>query len=146
MDYFRFKTDLYQSVDAMYYQLYITVLKMFENGNNRVLLFLAADRGFIYSKMREDCLQNNITWKIYITGQKLSYTTVNNYIQFHELVAKFRRVLVSNATKTEWFKFMKQFKEVIQDDDSMKTWLSANQEEFVEENKLFEDVGENFKI
>ena len=96
--------------------------------------------------MREDCLQNNITWKEYITGQKLSYTTVNNYIRFHELVAKFRRVLVSNATKTERFKFMKQFKEVIQDDDSVETRLSANQEEFVEENSLFEDVGENFKI
>ena len=72
---------------------------MFENQANRVFLFLAGDRGFIYSKMQEDCLQKNIIWKEYVIGQKLSYKTVNNHIQFHKLVVEFPRVLVSNASK-----------------------------------------------
>ena len=62
-EYFWFKTDLYQSFNPLYYQRYITEITIFENEANRVLLFLASDRGFIYSKMREDCLQKNIIWK-----------------------------------------------------------------------------------
>ena len=89
VDYFRFKVDLYHSFNPKYYQRYIADLTIFENQANRVLLFLASDRGFIYSKMREDCLKKNITWKEYIIGQKLSYTTVNNHIQFHELVVEY---------------------------------------------------------
>ena len=96
--------------------------------------------------MRENCLQKNITWKEYIIGQKLSYTTVNNHIKFHELVAEFPRVLISSASKTEWFQFMKQIEGVIRDDESMKTSLAANLMEFIEEDSLFEDVGENLKI
>ena len=129
----------------MYYQRYITELNIFENQANRVLLVLAGDRGFIYSKMR-DCLQKNITWKEYIIGQKLSYTTVNNHIQFHKLVAEFPRVLISSASKAEWFQFMKQFKVAIRDDDSMKTRLAAILKEFVEEDSLFDNVGESLKI
>ena len=145
VDYFRFKVDLYHSFNPKYYQSYITDLIIFENQSNRVLLFLASDRGFIYSKMR-DCLQKKITWKEYIIGQKLSYTTVNNHIQFHELVVEFPRVLISGASKTEWFKFMKQFKGVIQYDDSLKTRLATSLKEFVEEDSLFEDVDESLKI
>jgi len=108
--------------------------------------FLASDRGFIYFKMREDCLQKNITWKEFITGQKLSNTTMNNHVQFHELVVEFPRVLISGACKTEWFKLMKQFKGAIRDDDSLKTRLPTSLKEFVEEDRLFEDVGESLKI
>ena len=146
VDYFRFKVDLYHSFNPKYYQRYIKDLTIFENQANRVLLFLANDRGFIYSKMRQDCLQKNITWKEYIIGQKLSYTTVNNHIQFYELVAEFPRVLISGASKTENFKFMKQFKRVIQDDDSLKTRLATSLKEFVEEDSLFEDVDESFNF
>ena len=130
----------------MYYQRYITEIIILENQANRVLLFLASDRGFIYSKMREDCLQKNITWKENIIGQKLSYTTVNNHIRFHKLAVEFPRVLISSASKTEWFKFMNQFKGAIRDDESMKTRLAASLKQFVEEVSLFEDVGENLKI
>ena len=63
----------------MYNQRYITKLIIFENQANRVLQLLGSDHGFIYSKMREDCLQKNITWKKYTIGQKLSYTTMNNH-------------------------------------------------------------------
>ena len=111
-----------------------------------MLLFLASDRGFIYSKMREDCLQKNIIWKEYVIGQKLSCTTVNKHIQLHEIVQEFPRVLVSNAIKTEWFKFTNHFKGAIRDDESMKTRLAANLKEFVEEDSLFEDAGENLKV
>ena len=52
---FRFKTDLYHSFNPMYYQGYLTEIIIFEDQANRVLLFLASDRGFIYSKKREDC-------------------------------------------------------------------------------------------
>ena len=93
-----------------------------------------------------DCLQKNIIWKEYVFGQKLSYTTVNNHIQFHELVVEFRRVLISSASKREWFKFMNQLKRAIRDDENMKTRLAASIKEFVEEDSLFEDVGENLKI
>ena len=110
VEYFRFKTDLYHSSNPKYYKRYITEIITFENQANRVLLFLASDRGFIYSKMREDCLQKNIVWKEYISGKKLSYTTVNNHIQFHELVVELPTVLVSSASTTEWFKFMNQLK------------------------------------
>ena len=113
VEFFRFKTDLHLSSNPVYYQHYITELIIFENQANRLLLFLASDRGFIYSKMREDCLQKNITWKEYIIGQKLSYTTVNNRIQFHELVVEFPRVLTISASKTERFKIMKHFKRAI---------------------------------
>ena len=146
VEYFRFKTELYHSFNPMYYQRYITDLNIFENQANLVLLFLATDRGFIYSKMREDCLQKKITRKEYINGQKLSYTTVNNHIQFHKLVAEIPRVLISSASKTEWFQFMKQFRRAIRDNDSMKTRLEASLKEFVEEDSLFEDVGESLKI
>ena len=146
VDYFRFKVDLYHSFNPKYYQRYIKDLIIFENQANRVLLFLASDRGFIYSKKRQDCLQKNITWKEYIIGQKLSYITVNNHIQFHELVVEYPRVLISGASKTEWFKFMKQFKGVIQDDDSLKTRLATSLKEFVEEDSLFEDVDESLNI
>ena len=146
VDYFRFKMDLYHSFNPKYYQRYIADLIIFENQANRVLLFLASDRGFIYSKMREDCLQKNITWKEYIIGQKLSYTTVINHIQFHELVVEYPRVLLSGASKTEWFKFMKQFKVAIQNDDSLKTRLATSLKEFVEEDSLFEDVDESLNI
>ena len=60
VEYFRFKVDLCHSLNRMYYQRYITELIIFENQANRVLLFLASDHGFIYSRMR-DCLQKNIT-------------------------------------------------------------------------------------
>ena len=110
VEYFRFKTYLCQSFNPSYYQRYIREITIFENQANRVLLFLATDRGFIYSRMRDDCLQKNIKWKEYVIGQKLSYTTVNKHIQFHELVQEFPRVLVSNASKTEWFKFVSHFK------------------------------------
>ena len=143
---FLFKMDLYHSFHPMYYQRYLTELIIFENQANRVLLILASDRGFIYSKMRKDCLQKNITWKEYIIGQKLSYTTVNNHIQFHELAVEFPRVLISSASKTEWFKLMKQFKELIRDDDIMKTRLAISLKEFVEEDSLFKDVGESLKV
>ena len=146
VEYFRFKTDLYHSFNPMYYQRYITELNMFENQGDQVLLFLASDRGFIYSKKREDCLQKNITWKEYIIGQKLSYTTVNNHIQFHKLVAEFPRALISSASKTERFYFMKQFKGAIKDYDSIKTRLAASLKDFVEEDSMFEDVGESLKI
>ena len=146
VEYFRFKMDLYHSFNSKYYQRYITELIIFENQANQVLLFLDSDRGFIYSKMREDCLQKNITWREYIIGQKLSYTTVNNHIQFHELVVEFPRVLISSASKTEWFKFMKQFKGAIGYDDSLKTRLATSLKEFVEEDSLLEDVGESLKI
>ena len=96
--------------------------------------------------MREDCLKKNITWKEYIIGQKLSYTTVNNHIQFHELVVEYPRVLISGASKTEWFKFMKQFEGAIQNDDSLKTRLATSLKEFVEEDSLFEDVDESLNI
>ena len=111
-----------------------------------MLLFLASDRGFIFSKMQEDCLQKKIIWKEYVIGQKLSHTTVNNHIQFHELVVEFSRVLISSASKPEWFKFMNQLKGAIRDDESMKTRLAASLKKFVEEYSLFEDVGENLKI
>ena len=146
VDYFRFKVDLYHSFNPKYYQRYIADLTIFENQANRVLLFLASDRGFIYSKMREDCLKKNITWKEYIIGQKLSYTTVNNHIQFHELVVEYPIVLISGASKTEWFKFMKQFKGAIQNDDSLKTRLTTSLKEFVAEDSLFEDVDESLNI
>ena len=146
VEYFRFKRDLYQSFNLLYYQRYITQITIFENQANRVLLFLVTDRGFIYSKMRQDCLQKNIIWKEYVIRQKLSYTTVNNHIQFHELVVEFPRVLISSASKTEWFMFMIQFKCAIRDDESMKTRLAASLKEFVEEDTLFEHVGENLKI
>ena len=58
---FRFKMDLYQSFNPMYYQRYITELIITENQANRVMLFLAGDRGFIYSKMREDSFRKNFT-------------------------------------------------------------------------------------
>ena len=96
--------------------------------------------------MREDCLQKNFIWKDYVIGQKLSYTTVNKHIQFHDLVQEFPRVLVSSSSETEWFKFMNHFRGVIRDDESMKTRLAANLKEFVEEDSLFEDAGENLKI
>ena len=99
VEYFRFKTNLYQSFNPLYYQRYITEIITFKNQANRVLLFLASDRGFIYSKMQEDCLQKIIIWKEYVIGPKLSYTTVNKHIQFHELVLEFPRVLVPNAKK-----------------------------------------------
>ena len=146
VEYFRFKTDLYQSFNPSYYQRYIREITIFENQANRVLLFLASDRGFIYSRMRDDCLQKNIIWKEYVIGQKLSYTTVNKHIQFHELVQEFPRVLLSNASKTEWFKFMSHFKGAIRDDESMKTRLAASLKEFVEEDSLFEDAGESLKL
>ena len=63
VEYFRFKTGLYHSLNPMYFQRYTAELNLFESQANRVLLFLASDRGFIYSKLREDCLQKNITWK-----------------------------------------------------------------------------------
>ena len=146
VDYFRFKLDVYHSSNPKYYQRYIKDLNIFENQANRVLLFLASDRGSIYSKMQEDFLKKNITWKEYIIGQKLSYTTVNNHIQFYELVVEFPRVLISGASQTEWFKFMKQFKGAIQNDDNLKTRLATSLKEFVEENSLFEDVDESFNI
>ena len=121
VEYFRFKTDLYQNLNPFYYQRFIAEITKFENQANQVLLFLAIDRGFIYSKMREDCLQKNIIWKEYVIGQKLSYTTVNKHIQFHELVQEYPRVLVSNTSKTEWFKSMNHFKGAIRDDESVKT-------------------------
>ena len=74
MEYFRFKTNLYQSFNPLYYQRYITEKTIFENQAKRVLLFLGSDRVFIYSKMREDCLKKTIIWKEYVIGQKLSYT------------------------------------------------------------------------
>ena len=143
---FRFKMDLYHSLNPMYYQRYITKLILFENKANRVLLFLASGHGFIFSKMQEECLQKNITKKEYIIGKKLSYTTVNNHIQSQELVVEFPRVLISSANKTEWFKFMKQLRGAIRDDDSLKTRLAANLKEFVEEDSLIEDIGESLKI
>ena len=146
MELFQFNTDLYQSFDPLYYQRYITEITIFENQANRVLLFLASDRSLTYSKMREDCLQKNIIWKEYVIGHKLSYTTVNKHIQFHELVLEFPRVLVSNASKTEWFKFMNNFKWAIRDDESMKTRMAASLKEFVEEDSLFGVAGENSKI
>ena len=139
-EYFRFKMNLKHSFNPMYYLRYITELIIFEKQANRVLLFLASYRGFIYSKMREDCIQKKITWKEQIIAQKLSYTTVNNHIQFHELVVEFLRSLISSASKTDWFKFMKQFKGATRDDDSMKTRLAASLKEFVKEDSLFEDV------
>ena len=144
--YFRFKTDLSQSFNPFYYQRYSTEIFKFENQANQVLLFLASDRGFLYSKLREDCLQKNIIWKEYVIVQKLSYTTVNNPIQFHELVVEFPRILISSASKTEWFKILNQFKGAIRDDESMKTRLAASLKEFVEEDSLFEDHSENLKI
>ena len=96
--------------------------------------------------MREDCLQKNILWKEYVIGQKLSYTTVNNHIQFHQFVVEFPRVLISSESKTEWFMFMNQLKGAMRDDEGMKTRLAASLKEFVEEDSLFEDVGENLKI
>ena len=95
--------------------------------------------------MREDCSQKNIIWKEYVIGQKLSYTTVNKHTQFQELVVEFPRVLKSSASKIEWFKFMNQFKGAIRDNESMKKRLAASLKEFVEEDSLFEDVGENLK-
>ena len=53
---------------------------------------------------------------------------------------------ISGASQTEWFKFMKQFKGVIQDDDSLKTRLATSLKEFVEEDSLFEDVDESLNI
>ena len=96
--------------------------------------------------MRQGCLQKNITRKEYIIGQKLSYTTVNNHIQFYELVVEFPRVLISGASKTELFKFMKQFKGAIQDDDSLKTRMATSLKDFVEEDSLFEDAVESLNI
>ena len=96
--------------------------------------------------MRDDCSQKNFIWKEYVIGQKLSYTTVNKHIQFHELVQEFPRVLVSNGSKTEWFKFMSHFRGAIRDDESMKTMLPASLKEFVGEDSLFEDAGENLKL
>ena len=130
----------------MYYQRYTTERIIFEIQANRVSLFHASDRGLIYSKMREDCLQKNVIWKEYVIGQKLSYTTMNNQIQFHELVVEFPRLLISSASKTEWFKFMYQFRGAIRGDESMKTRLAASLKEFIEEDSLLEDVGENLKI
>ena len=57
VEYFRVKTDLYLSFNPLYYQRYITKIIIFENQANRVLLIFASDRGFIYSKMREDCTE-----------------------------------------------------------------------------------------
>ena len=71
---------------------------------------------------------------------------MNNHIQFHELLVEFPKVLISSASKTEWFKFMSHFKGATRDDESMKTRLAASLKEFVEEDGLFEDVGENLKI
>ena len=76
--------------------------------------------------MRKDCLQRNIIWKEKIIGQKLSYTTVNNHIQFHELVVEFPRVLISSASKIDWFKLMNQFKGAIRDDEIMETRLAES--------------------
>ena len=71
---------------------------------------------------------------------------MNNHTQFHEFVVEFPRILISSASKTEWFKFMKQFKGAIRDDDSVKRRLAASLKEFVEEDCLFEDVGESLKM
>ena len=146
VEFFRFNTDLYQSFNPLYYQRYNTEIFIFENQANRVLLFLASDRGFICSKMREDCLQKNIISKENIIRQKLSHTIVNNHIQFHELVVEFPRFLISSASKTEWFKFMNHFKGAIRDDESMKTRSASSVKVFVEEDSLFQDVGENLEI
>ena len=70
---------------------------------------------------------------------------MNKHIHFHEILLEFPRVLVSNASKTEWFKFMNQFKGATRDDESMKTRMAASLKEFVEEDSMFEDAGENLK-
>ena len=100
VEYFQFKTSLYDSFDPAYYKRYIWQIYTFESQANRVLVFLATDRGLIYSTMREDCLLKNIKWREFLVGQKLSYTTVNNHIQFYDLVEEYPRVLISRATKT----------------------------------------------
>ena len=41
---------------------------------------------------------------------------------------------------------MNRFKGAIRDDESMKTRMAASLKEFVEEDGLFEDAGENLKI
>lgn len=145
-EYFNFKVDLYKNFEPFNYQRYIEAINSFEGQANRILLFLAADRGFIYSKMREDCLMNNMVWKEFLSGRQLSYTMVNNHILFHNLVVKYPRLLISNAAKTEWFTFMKKFEQAIEDDNRMKTRLALDLKEFVEEDSLFEDATENFDI
>ena len=69
-----------------------------------------------------------------------------NHIEFYELVVEFPRVLKLSPSKTDWFKFMKNFKGAIRGDDSMKTRLTASLKEFVDEESFFEDVGESLKI
>ena len=89
VEYFRFKTDLYQTFIPLYYRRYITEIILFENQANRVLLFLASDHGFVYSKMREDCLQKNIMCKEHIIRQK---TIIHNSEQPHPISRAFGRV------------------------------------------------------
>ena len=65
---------------------------------------------------------------------------------FSRACGRVPRVLLSSASNTEWFKFLNQFKGAIRDDESMKMRLAASLKEFVEEDSLFEDVGEKLKI
>ena len=71
---------------------------------------------------------------------------VNNHIQFHDLVKLYSRVLISGATKTEWFKFINQFRGVIKDDESMKTRLAASLNVFIDHEGSFKDACETIKI
>ena len=142
VEHFHSKTSLYDSSDPAYYKCYISQIYIFESQANRVLLFLAVD----YSKMRDDCMLKNIIWREYLVGQTLSYTMVNNHVQFYDLVEEYPRMLISRATKTEWFKFLNQFKWANKDDESMKTRLAASLKEFVEKDGFSKDACENIKF
>ncbi len=53
-DYLKFRSDLRENFDISKLRVYLAGINMYEEMANRILLFLAADRGLVYTKSKED--------------------------------------------------------------------------------------------
>ena len=124
-DYFKFRTSLYEKeVSALLQHSndWLTKIEQTQGKINRLSLLLVYDRGYIYEQLLQQTRSKGMDWVYYCehTLKKCS-KTVNQSILFYKHCFEYPRLLVSQATASEWYQHQKEFIRYIEGDASLVT-------------------------
>ncbi len=132
--YFQFKHEkLHNQFDHHDVEGILTKIGEYEGKCNRLLLLFARDRGFVYQKIKENCAENNISFKQELRRLSLAYSTVSKYIQLYTLIEMYPRILASKSPVIDWITYMSLFQKYLEENEEMGVRFGEPLKEFEEE-------------
>lgn len=129
--YYEFRAQLAFTIGSL--RATLQTITGYENKCQRMLLFLAVDRGNLYSAFSEYCHNNGKNIKDEFKNYGTAHSTASKYIQLYKLATAYPRMLVSNSTYNDWFIYGSLFEKYLIASPEMAVRFAEPLKEFEEE-------------